>query len=258
MSSVPRLNLLGTGSGLQNPQRCASSYLLEGPQGDILFDAGEPVSKTLAQRSYDWARIQGIVISHTHADHLGGLPMLVQQLHISGRTDDLALYAPFEFAQVAVQHLCLYYLFPEAMAFKLNVHTLSAGKEFHLAGFRIAPFATTHLSPYAERVQAGAHTQRCEAFAFTVDTGSTRILYSGDVGHFDDIRLAMQGARYAVVDSTHIEPADVVAWAESHPDTTVVLSHVSPKWRHEVVSDLTSRHPKASVRLAVEGETIQL
>lgn len=255
---MPRLHLLGTGSGLQNPARAASSYLLEGPDGDILFDAGEPVSKTLAQRAYDWSRIQGIVISHTHADHLGGLPMLLQQLHISGRTNDLALHAPPEFAERAVEHLCLYYLFPEALTFKLHVHSLAAGVSFQLAGCRILPSATTHLSPYAERVRAGKHAQRCEAFAFGVDIGSTRMHYSGDVGSFDDLRDVLEGARYAVVDSTHIDPGLVVAWAESHPDTTVVLSHVSPKWRNEEVTDLVRRHPSASVRLAVEGETLEL
>lgn len=254
---MPRLHLLGTGSGLQNPERAASSYLLEGPTGDVLFDAGEPVSATLARRGYDGSRLAGIVISHTHADHLGGLPMLIQQLHISGRTNDLALYAPHEFAHTAEAHLGLYYLFPEALTFELHIHSLVAGTAFSLAGCRIYPSATTHLSPYADRVRAGGHTQRCEAFAFSVEIGYERIFYSGDVGRFADIRDAMQGARYAVVDSTHIDPEEVASWAQSHSRTTVVLSHVSPKWKNEIPSDLARRHPNASVRLAVEGESLE-
>ena len=254
---MPRLHLLGTGSGLQNPARAASAYLLEGPDGDILLDAGEPVSATLSRRRYDWSRLSGLVISHTHADHLGGLPMLMQQIHLSGRTQDLSLYAPAEFARVTTEHLSLYYLFPEAFSFTLHLRTLAAGAEFELAGCRILPSPTTHLEPYRERVQQGGHTQRCLAFAFSVKAGQARIFYSGDVGRFDDIRDAMQGARFAVVDSTHLDPEGVAAWAEAHPDTTVILSHVSPTWPQGVETELSRRYPGASVRLAVEGETLE-
>lgn len=254
---MPRLHLLGTGSGLQNPARGASSYLLEGPHGDLLLDAGEPVSATLARRQYDWSRLSGIVISHTHADHLGGLPMLMQQIHISGRTHDLVLHAPAEFANLAASHLSTFYLLPEAFAFKLHIRSLVATQEFELAAFRLLPSSTTHLEPYRPRVQEGAHAQRCEAFAFSVQAGAARIFYSGDVGHFDDIRDALQGARFAVVDSTHIDPEAVAAWAQAHPETTVILSHVSPKWPLGVDAELRRRFPGASLRLAVEGEALE-
>jgi ribonuclease Z len=257
-SEMPRLHLLGTGSGLQNPQRGASAYLLDGPDGDVLLDAGEPVSATLARRGYDWSRLAGVVITHTHADHLGGLPMLVQQLHISGRANALALYGPAEFAEVAREHLALYYLLPEHLGFELIVRELVAGQSFDLGGCCFQPSATTHLTPYVERVRQGAHGNRCEAFALAVGTAGARVFYSGDVGRFSDIREAMQGARYAVVDSTHIDPVEVAEWADLHPETTVIFSHVSPFWKTETVSELSRHHARSSLRLAVEGESFEL
>jgi ribonuclease Z len=223
----------------------------------VLLDAGEPVAATLARRNYDWSRLAGIVLSHTHADHLGGLPMLMQQIHLSGRGGTLALHAPPEFAAAARAHLAVFYLLPEVMTFDLTVASLAAGEAFELAGCRLMPSATTHLAPAASRVRELGYPNRCEAFAFSVHAEKSRLFYSGDVGRFEDIEALMAGVRFAVVDSTHIDPDAVAAWADRHPETTVVLSHVSPAFDPQRLEALRARYPRASVRLAVEGEVIE-
>ena len=254
---MPRLHLLGTGSGLLNPRRGASACLLEGAVQDVLLDAGEPVAATLARRKYDWSRLAGIVISHTHADHLGGLPMLLQQVHLSGRTGSLSLHAPPEFAAVAREHLARYYLFPEAFAFSWQVQPLQAGSEFELAGCHFRPLATTHLAHYSSPARDLGYPNRCEAFALAVRSGSCRFLYSGDVGSFLDLESEMPDAGFAIVDSTHIDLEAVARWAELHPAVTVVLSHVSPAFDFEALEQLKARFPGARVRLAEEGEILE-
>jgi ribonuclease BN (tRNA processing enzyme) len=251
-------HFLGTGSGLLNPQRHASAYLLETNAGDVLFDCGEPVAATLGKRGYDWSRLHAIVISHTHADHLGGLPMLMQQLHLSGRTNDLSIHAPTELAERLRDHLSAFYLLPEEFRFPCSFTALKTGEAFTTCGAEVAPFPTEHLSHYRGKLAEHGYTNRCEAFAFRIRIGEQVVFYSGDVASFNDIEHEMGGSRLAVLDSTHVNVDAAIAWAKSHPETQVVLSHVSPALDIAKVEHKCRDAGVLNIRIAEEGSVLPL
>ncbi len=72
---------LGTSHGDATPSRYHSSTLIETSGRYYLVDAGEPVSATLIRRGINPSAVTAVFVTHMHADHAGGLPVLVEQAH---------------------------------------------------------------------------------------------------------------------------------------------------------------------------------
>jgi ribonuclease Z len=255
---MANLHFLGTGAGLQNPLRNASSYLIETDHEDVLMDSGEPVSATLARMEYDWSRLSGIVITHTHADHIGGLPMLMQQLHLSGRTTPLSVYGPPEFVERLSEYFGLHYLVVEALKFQVRSVGLVPGEVFGIAAMKFTPTPTKHLEPARKKVTKFGYPNRCEAFALGIQTGDRTCFYSGDVRGFEDVRDSIGDSNLAILDSTHVNSDHVVSWAAGHPDCQVILTHVAPGFDADGLVARASSARAENVRLARDGEVVQL
>jgi len=76
------------------PQRHLTSLLLR-REGDIyLFDAGEGTQVALRRLNLRWKKIAAIFISHTHADHVTGLPGLLMLSSQVDRDEPLYIYGP--------------------------------------------------------------------------------------------------------------------------------------------------------------------
>lgn len=66
--------VLGCGGSMPLPQRSLSSVLLRREGELFLFDCGEGTQVSLRRLNLRWKHINTIFISHTHADHITGLP----------------------------------------------------------------------------------------------------------------------------------------------------------------------------------------
>lgn len=82
--------ILGTSGMVPLPNRHLTSMLLRREGSLFLFDCGEGTQVSLKKLSLRWKRIDAIFISHTHADHVTGLPGI---LMLSSQVDrDAPLY----------------------------------------------------------------------------------------------------------------------------------------------------------------------
>ena len=92
--------LLGT-SGMQPlPKRWLSSFLIRVNGHLTLFDCGEATQIAWRQSGWGFRRLVTIFISHTHADHIAGLPGLLHALANAGRTEPIRLFGPVGTADV--------------------------------------------------------------------------------------------------------------------------------------------------------------
>ena len=93
MASV---TLLGTGGPRPDVARGATSLLIKTGNDAILIDAGRGVVRQLAAQDISLARINPVLITHHHYDHIGELHDVILSSWLMGRTQPLRLFGPPE------------------------------------------------------------------------------------------------------------------------------------------------------------------
>lgn len=86
--------LLGTGAMVPLPRRWLSSTLVRVDGSLMLLDCGEGTQIAMRERGWGFKKLDTIVLSHHHADHVAGLPGLLHSLANSGRIDPIDIYGP--------------------------------------------------------------------------------------------------------------------------------------------------------------------
>src|SRR3954471_22254923 len=86
--------LLGTGGMLPLPSRWLSCLVIRVNGQLTLFDCGEGTQIAWRASGWGFRRLSAICISHTHADHVAGLPGLLHTVANSQRTEPLEIFGP--------------------------------------------------------------------------------------------------------------------------------------------------------------------
>jgi ribonuclease Z len=121
---VPDLIVLGTAASVPDAGHDTVALALRGPGWAVLVDCGGSPLYKLARCGIDMDDVCAVVLTHRHADHLYGLPMLVQGLWLGGRELPLAVYGPAEAICVARALLELFRLDDREGMFALEWHRL--------------------------------------------------------------------------------------------------------------------------------------
>ena len=91
--------VLGCGGMMPLPYRHLTSVLLRRDGDLFLFDCGEGTQVSLKRLNLKWKKIDAIFISHTHADHVTGLPGIMMLSSQVDRTEPLYIYGPPKIAE---------------------------------------------------------------------------------------------------------------------------------------------------------------
>ena len=86
--------LLGTGGMMPLPNRFLTSMLCRINGRMLLIDCGEGTQVTIKKLGRGFKNIDGIAITHFHADHISGLPGLLLAIGNSEREKPLKMYGP--------------------------------------------------------------------------------------------------------------------------------------------------------------------
>jgi ribonuclease Z len=86
--------ILGCGGMMPLPNRHLTSVLLRREGELFLFDGGEGTQVSLRRLNLRWKKISAIFISHTHADHVTGIPGLLMLSSQVDRDDPLYIFGP--------------------------------------------------------------------------------------------------------------------------------------------------------------------
>ncbi|QCC50739.1 ribonuclease Z [Halapricum salinum] len=88
-----RVTFLGTSGAVPTVERNPSAVLLRREGERLLFDCGEGTQRQMMRYSTGFG-ISHIFVTHLHADHVLGIPGLLQTLDFNDRTEPLAIHAP--------------------------------------------------------------------------------------------------------------------------------------------------------------------
>ncbi|MHC1625929.1 MAG: ribonuclease Z [Methanoculleaceae archaeon] len=131
---------LGTAGALPTPQRNPPCILIRRGSETLLFDCGEGAQQQMMRARCGFT-IDGIFITHWHADHFLGIFGLVQTLSFTGRTEPLTIYGPDgveEIARLAGR------LGASSIQFPIEGVCLHHGDCVRFGGYSVEAFSTRH------------------------------------------------------------------------------------------------------------------
>src|SRR5215831_10091708 len=108
-----RLTIVGSGDAFGSGGRFHTCFWIETAKATLLIDCGASSPVALKRRGLDFARVDGVVLSHLHGDHFGGLPFLLLDAQLVTRRERPLLIAGPPGTQARIE-AALEVLFPRA------------------------------------------------------------------------------------------------------------------------------------------------
>jgi ribonuclease BN (tRNA processing enzyme) len=236
-----RLKVLGCHGG-ESPSHRPASFLID---DELLLDAGA-VTRSLSLG--DQARIETVFLSHSHMDHLKGLPLLCDNV-VGKRQGPIEIVATAGTADTLEQHLFNGKLWPDFTripspeAPTVRIRRIPANEKVRVKGFEL----------FAVPVH---HTVECHGII--VSDGSGSIAYTGDTGPTDAFWAALNewpklravlcevsfpNAQEALARvSGHLTPALLASELEKMPAVRapIYVSHVKPGQEETVRQEIAA------------------
>lgn len=175
-----KITILGNNGPFPKAGGACSSYLVEQGQSVFLLDCGSGAVEALQQLG-QLSRVQAVVLSHLHFDHLSDLLMLQYALAAMGMPQPLPVYAPAQ---------------PESVFSFLKAQPM-------LAVTAVEPGQSVTVNGVQLDTCAGVHPVPSLAYRLTHETGV--FVYSGDTNEAPALAGFAQGADLLLCDAGLME-----------------------------------------------------
>lgn len=190
--------------------------------------------------------VRDIVLTHTHLDHVAGLPMFIDDLFAS-LTEPIRVFASAEMIDILESHLFNWALYPRFSELtNLNgpvfqYRAIERREKFAIKGLEFEAFAVNH------KVSANGFivSDNDRSFAITGDTAETSEIWQSAK---DDDRLRAVFVECAFPDSMadiakasdHLTPQKLAGEIKKldRSDVTVYVMNLKPMYRETIVREL--------------------
>ena len=252
-----RLQLAGCSGGIGGSGRQTTCYLLN---DTVLIDAGTGLG-TLSLDAM--ARIDHVVLTHAHLDHIACLPLLVDSV-AAMRDTPLQVWALPEVINILRAHIFNNQIWPDFTVIPDAAHPFLQLKPLPADGLSLAGMHFTAL-PALHGIPA------C---GYRVNSGNATLAFSGDTSDCDsfwDAVLALPALTAVVVECSYPSTMATMADLSMHmhagalserlralpPTATSVVIHRKPGFEEAIAAELSAALTDRDLRLPHPGEAYQ-
>jgi ribonuclease BN (tRNA processing enzyme) len=221
------VTFLGTSDGLPSPDRHHASLLVKFASRTILLDCGEPCGHSLKRMGEDFNAIDAIVVSHTHSDHLGGFPMLMQSMWLERRRRPLTVWMPGHALRLVREWLDACYLFESLLGFPIKWVSYEEQSSLRFGPLQLRAFRTTHLDGLRKQFAASHPFVKFDAFSILLTGRGKCLAYSGDLGSPQDLLpLCKEPLDLLAVELAHFQPQALFEFLQQTDAKQVAVTHM--------------------------------
>ena len=174
----------------------ATQILISVDGDSVLVDAGDGCLRDLLEFRFDFNRLKGILITHGHYDHMGGLHTLLGYLRMSGRKEKIVICFPEGCAETKgmVEMFTRYY--PDNR-FEIQVKEMGDRDTCRIGEIKVKTYFVVHHGSVKDKILGSI-----PATGYKVSFKKESIALSGDTGLCDPLMELVKGADLAILDST--------------------------------------------------------
>lgn len=188
-----RFACLGSSGAVPSAGRDTTSVVVQAGSTVCLLDVGGSPVQKLRRVGVDPVGLAAVVVTHTHPDHVYGLPALVQSLLILGRRVPLPVHCRVEHVALVEQLLDLFGLRREG----LDVPVIGVAPREGVAILETADLALTG-SPNIHGAMPN--------LAVRAEAGGRSVVYSSDTRPCPEVIALARGATALVHEATFARP----------------------------------------------------
>jgi ribonuclease BN (tRNA processing enzyme) len=178
------LTIIGCGDAFGSGGRSNTCFMLKTAKATLLIDCGASALPALKTRNVDLNAIDGIVLSHLHGDHFGGLPFFLLDAQFLARRERPLLIAGPPGTRARLE-AAMEVFFPKSTGskwrFAWSVQEIAVGVPSDVLGHTIVTAEVIH--------QSGAPST-----ALRLSDGDKTFAYSGDTEWTDALIAIARGA----------------------------------------------------------------
>jgi ribonuclease BN (tRNA processing enzyme) len=185
-----RVTILGSGDSFGSGGRFNTCFMVETSDRKVLIDFGASSLIALRARDIDVNSIDGVILSHLHGDHFGGLPfLLLDAQYLSRRRQPLVIAGPPGTRDRLTALLEVFFPLSSdtAWRFPWEVIEIIPDRPAEILGLAIATTEVVH--------QSGAPSTAIRLF-----DGRSTLAYSGDTEWTDALISIADGADLFIIE----------------------------------------------------------
>ena len=282
------VTFLGTAGSLPTPERNPSAILINREGEMMLFDCGEGTQRQMMRARTGMMRLNYIFLTHLHADHILGIPGLLETLAFQGRKDPITIVGPIHTVHLVESFKSVCYF---SRNFDVQAIELVPGDVVKMKGCLVRAISTQHSVPslgysLEEDLRLGRfdrdaatalgippgplfgklqHGQEIEVDGKKIEPcqvmGPARpgrkIVYTGDTRPCRSVQLASMGADLLIHDCALA--GDMAEWAKETKHSTATEAAEIAKGADVgqlVLTHISSRYSEDTSRLLKEAKSI--
>jgi len=253
-----KLTFLGTSASVPSAERNHPSLLIESGGQRILVDCGEGTQRQLLRARAGFRRLDRLLLTHAHFDHVLGIPGLFSTLRLRQSEELVSVHGSRETLDVVARMLAG--LWGEGRApISLDLVPLTPGLVVDADEFRIDCFQVRHRDTdsygFVFETPPRRHLRPDRLAALGVPDGPIRkelaegrSIIIGDTETTDGLREQVRGADLLVIEATflqrdsgmareygHLTAAEAASVAANNHVKQLVLTHISGRYSDEEI-----------------------